>query len=67
MQELGTLNYFLGISTTNDGVYLSQKSYLRNLLKRFNMTKCKCIKTPMEELADSDISMSSGNDEDLNS
>jgi hypothetical protein len=30
-----------------DGNFLSQEKYTKDLLKRFNMEKCKPIKTPM--------------------
>ena len=50
MTDLGELNFFLGIKIERkeDGMYLSQTAYLKNLLKRFNMENCKPSKTPME-------------------
>lgn len=50
MQDIGDLKAFLGINVrrTKDGIYLSQRDYIINLLNRFNMTECKSIKTPME-------------------
>jgi hypothetical protein len=50
MKDLGELHYILEIKIerTNDGMIVSQLTYLRNLLKRFNMEVCKPTKTPME-------------------
>lgn len=52
MQDLGKLSYFLGIKIqiTDSGIYLSQKAYLENVLRRFGMVDCKPAKTPMEKL-----------------
>lgn len=40
MKDLGPISQFLGIQIERkgDGIYLNQSQYLRNLLKRFNMT-----------------------------
>ncbi|GJQ79276.1 form3 [Trypoxylus dichotomus] len=50
MQDLGNLKTFLGINIrrTEEGMYLSQKSYIHDLLKRFKMKDCKESKTLME-------------------
>jgi hypothetical protein len=50
MKDLVELHYILGIKIerTNDGMIVGQSTYLRNLLKRFNMEVCKPTKTPME-------------------
>jgi hypothetical protein len=48
IQNLGDLNYFLGIEATytNDGLCLTQAKYLTDLLKRSNMINCKpCLST----------------------
>jgi histone deacetylase 1/2 len=49
VQDLGPLEYFLGIEVKPDsnGVLLSQKRYALDLLKKANMEKCKPISTPM--------------------
>jgi hypothetical protein len=46
---IGELNYFLGfqVKQMKDGNFLSQEKYTKDLLKRFNMEKCKPIKTLM--------------------
>eukprot|EP00253_Pinus_taeda_P024158 PITA_24158 len=46
---LGELNYFLGIQVqqTNDGIFLSQTKYLKQILKRYRMEDSKCVCTPM--------------------
>lgn len=50
MKDLGELRCFLGIKIdrTKDGLILNQTTYLKNILKRFNMEDCKGSKTPME-------------------
>jgi hypothetical protein len=49
MSMIGELTYFLGFQAKQmkDGNFLSQEKYTKDLLKRFNMEKCKPIKTPM--------------------
>ncbi|GJT67665.1 ribonuclease H-like domain-containing protein [Tanacetum coccineum] len=46
--DLGALNYFLGISIshTSSGMFLSQKKYALELLKRAHMTSCNLTRTP---------------------
>jgi hypothetical protein len=46
---IGELTFFLGfqVKQMKDGNILSQEKYTKDLLKRFNMEKCKPIKTPM--------------------
>ncbi|PKA55473.1 putative mitochondrial protein [Apostasia shenzhenica] len=50
MSDLGTLYYFLGISTTrrDDGLFLSQSKYASNLLDRASMSSCNPARTPIE-------------------
>ncbi|KAJ8747772.1 hypothetical protein K2173_011424 [Erythroxylum novogranatense] len=50
MKELGQLNHFLGLEVdrSEDGIFLHQQKYSRDLLKRFGMINCKPILTPME-------------------
>jgi hypothetical protein len=49
MSMIGELTYFLDfqVKQMKDGNFLSQKKYTKDLLKRFNMERCKPIKTPM--------------------
>jgi hypothetical protein len=49
MSMIGELTYFLDfqVKQMKDGNFLSQEKYTKDLLKRFNMEKCKPIKTPM--------------------
>ena len=48
MSMMGELNYFLGlqIKQLKDGIFLSQAKYYKDLLKKFEMDKCKPISTP---------------------
>ncbi|XP_024009339.1 uncharacterized protein LOC112084436 [Eutrema salsugineum] len=67
MSDLGLLNYFLGMEIVQkqDGIFLSQESYAKKLLKKFNMEECKIMTTPLipqrkhqkeqEESADSKV------------
>lgn len=50
MKDLGEPQCFLGIKIdrNENGMFLSQSTYVRNLLKRFNMEDCNPSKTPME-------------------
>ena len=49
MKNLGLLHYFLGIEVKQgeDGNFISQRKYVVDLLKRFNMLDCKVVGTPM--------------------
>ncbi|GKE82236.1 ribonuclease H-like domain-containing protein, partial [Tanacetum coccineum] len=50
MTDLGALNYFLGISVTRDstGMFLSQKKYALELLKRAHMANCNPTRTSVD-------------------
>ncbi|GJX47186.1 ribonuclease H-like domain-containing protein [Tanacetum coccineum] len=50
MTDLGTLNYFLGISVdrTPTGLFLSQKKYALQLLERAHMVTCNPSQTPVD-------------------
>lgn len=50
MTDLGTLSYFLGIEFVQckEGVFMHQKKYVTELLKKFNMFKCNEAMTPTE-------------------
>jgi len=49
MSKLGLLHYFLGLEVDQctDGIFVSQKKYATDLLKRLNMLHCKSTSTPM--------------------
>ena len=51
MSDLGHLSYFLGIEVdrTNDGYYLSQHRYTRELISRSGLTDTRTAATPMEQ------------------
>ena len=49
MSLLGEINFFLGlqISQLNDGIFISQSEYIKEMLKKFGMEDCKPMSTPM--------------------
>ncbi|KAJ9547239.1 hypothetical protein OSB04_019782 [Centaurea solstitialis] len=49
MSMMGELNFFLGIQVKQnpDGIFINQSKYIKDMLKKFNMTDCSSIKTPM--------------------
>ena len=49
MSDLGLLHYFLGLEVKQgvDGIFISQRKYAMDLLKKFNMVNCKVAATPM--------------------
>ena len=63
MSLLGELSFFLGlhIRQRNQGIFISQTKYIREMLKRFGMEDCKPVTTPMQtscELSKDDDSKS---------
>ncbi|XP_015166481.1 uncharacterized mitochondrial protein AtMg00810-like [Solanum tuberosum] len=46
---MGLLHYFLGLQVhqTEEGIFLSQRKYARDLLNKFGMLNCKHAATPM--------------------
>jgi hypothetical protein len=50
MSLLGKLSFFLGlqICESNQGIFISQTNYIREMLKRFGMEDCKPIITPIQ-------------------
>ncbi|GJR60557.1 ribonuclease H-like domain-containing protein [Tanacetum coccineum] len=50
MTDLGSLNYFLGISVARDssGMFLSQKKYAVEILERAGMVNCNPSRTPVD-------------------
>ena len=49
MTDLGLMKYFLGIevSQTDDGIFICQTKYKKDVLKRFNMLNCNPTSTPV--------------------
>jgi hypothetical protein len=49
MSLLGELSLFLGlqICPKNQGIFISQTKYIREMLKRFEIEDCKPFNTPM--------------------
>ncbi|PKA47383.1 Retrovirus-related Pol polyprotein from transposon TNT 1-94 [Apostasia shenzhenica] len=49
MSDMGQLRYFLGLEVhqSSKGIFISQKNYIQNVLKRFRMNECKAIDTPL--------------------
>lgn len=49
MSDLGLLQYFLGLEVKQgeDGIFLCQRKYAEDLLKKFHVKKCEAIRTPM--------------------
>ena len=50
MKDLGPISYFLGIQfkQTKEMITMNQSYYLKNVLARFKMAKCKPRNTPCE-------------------
>nr|GEW06631.1 ribonuclease H-like domain-containing protein [Tanacetum cinerariifolium] len=50
MTDLGSFNYFLGISVTRDfsGMFSSQKKYVAEILERASMVNCNPIRNPID-------------------
>ena len=49
MSMMGELSYFLGLQVkqSNEGTFICQSKYTRNLLKKFGMQDCSSASTPM--------------------
>ncbi|KAD2393870.1 hypothetical protein E3N88_40847 [Mikania micrantha] len=68
MSDMGLLKFFLGleVTQTNDGVFVCQSQYAKNLLKKFGLNNSKTETTPMnvsEKLHQND---GSGKADDVN-
>ena len=50
MTDLGILSYFLGFefAYTEKGIFMRQKKYISEVLKKFRMMVCKPVETPAE-------------------
>jgi hypothetical protein len=61
MKYLGFMHYFLGLEVFQRTyeIFLSQRKYTVKILKKFGMTKCKSIPTPMamdlKKMSDTDL------------
>jgi hypothetical protein len=53
MSLLGELTFFLGlqISQLDEGIFISQTKYIKEMLKKFRMEDCKPVSTPMVTVA----------------
>ena len=51
MTNLGLMFYFLDIEVNwrDDGIFISQRKYARDILKKFKMENSKFVSTPVEE------------------
>ena len=49
MSMMGELTYFLGlqIKQSDKGIFISQGKYVKDMLKKFELTSCSAMKTPM--------------------
>jgi len=49
MTDLGVMNYFLGMEVhqSNDGIFISQRKYGMDLLRKFKMESCNPVATPL--------------------
>lgn len=49
MSDLGSASYFLGLELRycKEGIHVSQKKYVENLLKEYNMLQCKLVQVPL--------------------
>ncbi|KAK2967035.1 hypothetical protein RJ640_003391 [Escallonia rubra] len=50
MTDIGLMSYYLSIEVRQmeDGIFISQEAYAKEILKRYGMVYCKPVKTPVE-------------------
>jgi hypothetical protein len=50
MKDIGLMHYFLGLEVwqSSERIFLNQRKYTVEILKRFDMLECKSMNTPME-------------------
>ena len=60
MTDMGQLSWFLGIEfvINKDCIMMKQTSYMRTILKKFNMENCKPVSIPFEEMSNDSNSKS---------
>ncbi|XP_019258892.1 PREDICTED: uncharacterized protein LOC109237085 [Nicotiana attenuata] len=48
--NIGLMSYYLGLEVKQmeDGIFISQESYTKEMLKKFNMLDCNPVNTPVE-------------------
>ena len=53
MKDLGELHYCLGLEVWRElgKRLITQSQYKREIIKRFNMSECKAVPTPLEQNA----------------
>ena len=51
MKYLGSLKYFfmIEVSQSSEGIFLSQRKYVLDLLQEIGMSGCQPVNTPIEE------------------
>lgn len=52
MKDMGILRYFLSIKVDHceEGIFLSNRMYVQNLLKEYEMTNCKHVRLHVDRL-----------------
>lgn len=50
MTDLGLMKFFLGLEVRQErtGIFVSQEAYAKEILKKYKMTHCNSVSTPME-------------------
>ena len=50
VKDMGELKYILGVNIhhSENGIWIGQRNYTENVLKKFNMDKCKSVSTPVD-------------------
>ncbi|KAL4335379.1 hypothetical protein GQ457_07G009100 [Hibiscus cannabinus] len=50
MTDLGLMSYFLGLENKqgDEGIFISQEAYAKEILRRFKMEDCKPVNTPID-------------------
>jgi hypothetical protein len=51
MTDIDLMTYFLGLEVTQkeEGIFVSQTSYAKDILERFKMESCNLVLTPVEK------------------
>ena len=63
MTDIGLMSHFLGIEVvqSEDGIFISQSGYAKEILKRFGMESCNPVNTPVESGIELKKSTNGGN------